>query len=378
MGGRKLALLAVIGAVVVAASATAASGLRITVVAAPGHVDARRPAAIVVRATRAGKPLQHARVAAWIARGRRRRSFATRARAGGRYRARVVFPSAGRWKFGARVGGTSVTLGSVQVRSRPVPLTFVWPTSVSVESKRSVLLVENGANRVLRIDPVTGKTTPVPPSIEKPYAVVHDPSGGFYLAAGKLLRFEAGAVTTVADAGQDIGPIALAPNGDVYFATETQVFRVAGGTGPTTLVAGTGVKGYGGDGGPAKAAELSGPHGLAVTSDGGLLVCDTGNARVRRIDLVTGRIETWAQLGTPHGIGIAADGTVYVGDADSARVVHFMADGRPLGAMGPIFADPYALSTTGDGTLYVVNTGPAGRLYRIAPDGTYSVVSRRG
>jgi NHL repeat-containing protein len=53
--------------------------------------------------------------------------------------------------------------------------------------------------------------------------------------------------------------------------------------GTITTVAGDGTRGYGGDGGPATQAELSSPHNLAVLPDGGFLIADEGNNRVRRV-----------------------------------------------------------------------------------------------
>jgi len=364
MGSRKRKVLAaVIAAVAVAACATAAPGLRLSLVRGPGQPEAGRPVPIVVRATGGGKHDARARIAVWIARGRTHRSFLAVRRATGQYRARVVFPTAGRWRFGARAGGIRVALGSVRVRRRAVPLTFAWPTSIDVESNRSLLLVENGNGRLLRVDPVTGKTSVVT-SVDRAYAVAHAPSGAVYLSAGKsLLRLDDGGhPTPVAAADGDIGPVAVAPNGDVYYATTTQVFRLAGGTGAPAVVA----------------SQLSGPHGLAVTTDGGLLVCDTGAGRVLRIDLETGVAETWAALDEPRGIDIAADGTVYVVDASTNRVLHLMIDGRRLGSVKRVFSDPYDVEAAADGSLYVIDTAAAGSVYRIAPNGTSSVISRRG
>jgi len=346
---------AAVGAVV-AAGATAAGGPRLSLVSAPARVEARTPVSIVVRAPRRTK------VFVWIARDRVHRSFTAHAEARGRYRARVVFPSAGRWTFGAQAGLARVTLGSVRARRPAVPLTFVWPTSVDVESSRSLLLVENGIGRLLRIDPVTGKTMSVI-SIDRPYSVAHT-AGLIYLSAGnELLRIDAAWNTSVAaESAEDIGPIAVGPNGDVYYATATRVYRVPGGTGAATSIA---------DG-------LSNPHGLAVTADGGVLVSDTGHAVIKRIDLATGDVETWAHLGRPAGMDLAPDGTVYIVDASARRVIHFMADGRRLAPTGPRFHDPYDVAVGSGGTIYVVDTAASGRLYRISPDGTYAVVSRPG
>ena len=360
MGSRRQKVFAAAFAgVAVAACATAAPGLRLWLAHGPGKPVAGRAVSIVVRATRGAKPDRHLKVAVWIRRGRTSRSFAAHLEAAGRYRAYVVFPSAGRWKLGARAGRARVSFGSVRVRAPAVPLTFVWPTSVDVLSSRSLLVVENGAGRVIRLDPVTGKTTPVI-SIARAYSVAHDSAGGFYLAVGRsLLRVDAtGKATPVAESDEDIGPIAVGPNGDVYFATRSRIFKVGS---PTPI-----------------AEQLAAPHGLAVTGDGGLLVSDTGNARIVRVDLATGKVEDWAQVGEPRGIDIAPDRTVYVADATSDRIVHLMIDGRRLGTVGHVFGDPYAVKAAPDGSLYVVDTSAAGRLYRVAPDGKTTVVSRRG
>jgi DNA-binding beta-propeller fold protein YncE len=239
---------------------------------------------------------------------------------------------------------------------RSVPVWFAWPTSVDVVSKRSLLVVANGTGKVMRLDPVTGKTTRLF-RVARAYAVVHAPQGGFYLSdGGALLRVDAyGHATTLVTSADDIGPIAVAPNGDVYFATTTSVFKL----GSTTPLA-TG---------------LSGPHGLALTRDGGLLVSDTGNGRVDRIDLVTKEIETWATLREPRGITIAPGNTVYVVGAGVHRIVVFMIDGRRLGTVGKRFLDPYALKAAPDGSLYVIDTAPFGLLYHIA-HGKTTVVSR--
>ena len=61
------------------------------------------------------------------------------------------------------------------------------------------------------------------------------------------------------------------------------------------VVAGTGTAGFSGDGGPARAAELNTPYGLAIASNGDLIFADAGNKRIRRIDARTGRISTIAE-----------------------------------------------------------------------------------
>ncbi len=66
--------------------------------------------------------------------------------------------------------------------------------------------------------------------------------------------------------------------------------------GVVSTVAGTGTKGNGGDGGPARDASFNGMHNLVATPDGDLLLADTWNNRVRKLDAKTGKVT--AMFGT--------------------------------------------------------------------------------
>ena len=108
-------------------------------------------------------------------------------------------------------------------------------------------------------------------------------------------------------------------------------------TGIITLKAGTGAKGYSGDGGPALAATFNGPKELAVDAAGNIFIVDTENHAIRRIDAQTGTISTVAgsgrrggrgdggpatsaELDRPHGVAVAPDGSLYIGDTANHRV----------------------------------------------------------
>jgi sugar lactone lactonase YvrE len=297
----------------------------------------------------------------------------------GSYRARLVFPSAGRWTLAARAGGSTSPLGSVQVRpSPPRPVAFTEPTSIDLEPAGTLLLVENNPGRVLRLDPASGRITVLVPSAVKPYAIVRAPSGVIFFSADNTLRrLDAnGTLTTLPTGDVQIGPVAAAPNGDVYFTTGTQIFRLAGGAGTPVRIAGTGVEGGGGDGGPAVNAQLSSPHGLAIAADGAVLVCDAGNNRVRRIDPATGMITALAQVGSPRGIDIAADGTIYVVDSVEKRLLRLSPSGARIGFLGASFGDPYDVEVADSGVAYVLEAGPTGWVRRVAADGTVTTVSR--
>lgn len=108
-------------------------------------------------------------------------------------------------------------------------------------------------------------------------------------------------------------------------------------TGLITTRAGTGAKGYSGDGGPATAATFNGPKEFAIDRAGNLLIVDTENQAIRRIDARTGLIRTLAGNGQrggegdggaatsalldrPHGVAVGPDGAVYIGDTGNHRI----------------------------------------------------------
>ncbi len=103
-----------------------------------------------------------------------------------------------------------------------------------------------------------------------------------------------------------------------------------------TTIAGNGIYGYGGDGGPAKEASLSIPIGIALAPDGSLYIADTNNHRIRRVGpdgLITtitgngiygyggdGGPATEASLYSPNGIALAPDGSLYIADTGNHRI----------------------------------------------------------
>jgi len=125
--------------------------------------------------------------------------------------------------------------------------------------------------------------------------------------------------------------------GDLYIADTNrhQVLKVDTG-GAITVVAGTGVQGFTGDGGAATQAELDSPMGVAVGADGTIYISDTHNQRVRVVD-ASGVIRTMAGTGragfggdggaataallhAPGAMAVGADGTVYIADTGNQRV----------------------------------------------------------
>ena len=127
--------------------------------------------------------------------------------------------------------------------------------------------------------------------------------------------------------------------GDIFIAdtANAPIRKVDHATGIITTVAGDGTQGYSGDGGPATAAELSGPSGVAVDSAGDILIADTGNNRIRKVDHVTGKISTVAGSGTsgysgdggaataaelnlPINVAVDSAGDIFITDYANSRI----------------------------------------------------------
>lgn len=115
--------------------------------------------------------------------------------------------------------------------------------------------------------------------------------------------------------------VAFAPDGSLY-VMERQgscIRRIRDGVIET--VAGTGARGYAGDGGDARQAVFDAPKEMAVDADGNIYVVDTENHAIRRIDAKTWIVTTTASgLARPHGALAAPDGSVLIADSEHHQV----------------------------------------------------------
>jgi DNA-binding beta-propeller fold protein YncE len=132
--------------------------------------------------------------------------------------------------------------------------------------------------------------------------------------------------------------VKVAADGTVYILERqgSTLRAVAPGTGLITTIAGTGGRGYRGDGGPARAAQFDAPKEFALDPGGDILVVDTENHAIRRIEAATQIVETIAGgrkgadgdggpataagLGRPHGAVVGPDGAIYIGDTENHRI----------------------------------------------------------
>ena len=160
-------------------------------------------------------------------------------------------------------------------------------------------------------------------AVNDPYGLVIGPEGALYFCdlgnqRIRRLDLQAGRTSLVAGSGRkgydgDGGPaveaalnlpheIQFDAAGNLYIAERDNhaIRMIDAKTGIISTLAGTGAPGFSGDGGPASQAQLRQPHSIALDATGGLLVCDVGNHRVRRVDLGSRTIEAYAeQLAAP-------------------------------------------------------------------------------
>jgi sugar lactone lactonase YvrE len=129
------------------------------------------------------------------------------------------------------------------------------------------------------------------------------------------------------------GPRALAIDkaGNYYLALRegNAIYRMDVKAGKLYRFAGTGEKGFTGDGADAKSARLSGPKGVALAPDGSLYIADTENHAIRKVDR-NGIITTVAgdgqrgdgpRLARPHGVFVDTNGAVYIADSENNRIL---------------------------------------------------------
>ncbi len=249
---------------------------------------------------------------------------------------------------------------------------FHQPEGITVDSAGNLYVGDTLNGRIRKIDAASGRISTVagngelgssPDGTPGPEAsflriarLAADGAGNIYIADSpaqkiRVLDAASGRIRTLVGTGEagfsgDGGPApaarvsfpegpALDSRGNFYFCDlgNHRVRRVDASTGIISTIAGTGEKGFAGDGGPALAARLWSPGRLALDHEDNLYIGDTGNSRVRFVDRRTGIIRTVAgngELGdggpalqgnlTIPGDLVYAQGKVYVADFGNRRV----------------------------------------------------------
>lgn len=189
---------------------------------------------------------------------------------------------------------------------------------------------------------------------------------------------------------EPVGGLVVAKNGTLYVAdrAESRVWRWIPG-GEPSLYAGTGIPGLRGDDAAAASAQLWWPIGLAMDQKEDLYIADSGNNRIRMVDhrteiittiagnnafygdSVDGGLALQARLNIPYGVAVGSDGTVVIADTGNNRVreitrsghilalagtglAGLMGDGRP--ASQAELSGPQAVALEPNGKLLVADT----------------------
>ncbi|MFD0589164.1 S-layer homology domain-containing protein [Paenibacillus sp. GCM10027627] len=310
------------------------------------------------------------------------------------------------------------------------------PRGIVVDVQGNVYIADSENGRVRMVDAATGTISTVAGSgqfdymgdggpatdagIDGPSGVALDRDGNLYIvdtfnSAIRKVNSE-GIISTVAGNGDhgyagDGRPateaqfdyprgIVIDDNGNMYIADyeNDRIRKVDGATGLVSTVAGIGEPGFSGDGGPATAAQLDKPEGLALDSSGNLLIADTENDRIRVVNGETGSILTYAgsgnesysgegipaiqaDLNTPIGVATDSNGNVYIADNDNHRVrklvdaaysVTYDGNGSTEGSIpaGGVYYEPGATVHVHDNSGTLAKTGFTFSGWNTKADGT--------
>jgi uncharacterized protein (TIGR03437 family) len=191
------------------------------------------------------------------------------------------------------------------------------------------------------------------------------------VAGGGNLAHGDGGPATAARLNHPSG-VAVDAQGNLFIADrDNHRIRKVDTTGVITTVAGTGKAGNGGDNGPATAAQLNSPESVTVDAAGNLYIADAGNHRVRIVN-ASGVISALSVKNLSAPVYAIADAhqNVFIADAGSGSVVEVTAGVVTTVATG--LTSPRGIAVDGNGTVYIA---AGAHVLRIAADGTISAVA---
>jgi len=199
--------------------------------------------------------------------------------------------------------------------------------------------------------------------------------------------------------------------GNLYFAdlNNNRVRRVTA-NGVITTVAGNGFPGFSGDNGPATSAQLNNPLGVALDRNGNLLIADSGNQRIRRVNAATGVITTIAGTGeagfsgdggaainarisSPENVFADRDNNIFIADFGNHRIRRiannggtistaagtgtsgFSGDGGPATAAN--LSSPTDVAADDAGNIYICAAGN-NRIRKVTTDGVINTIAGNG
>lgn len=253
---------------------------------------------------------------------------------------------------------TTIAGGAIRDGSAATSAALVQPEALVFDKSGNYYIADAAGNRIRKVSTSStittiagngisgysgdgGKATSA--TLYYPLGVALDSGGNLYIADdgnGVIRKVDtSGTISTFAtNAGfSGLGAMATDSSNNLFVVDQTScvVWEIS----PAAVVsafAGTGVCGYGGDGGPAIQAELNVPTGVAVDKHGNVAIADWGNNRVRVVD-TAGVINTFAGTGTcgfsgdggpptsaelcaPAGVAVTSNETVYIADELNVRI----------------------------------------------------------
>ncbi|MDB5283903.1 MAG: hypothetical protein JWO06_2978 [Bacteroidota bacterium] len=219
-------------------------------------------------------------------------------------------------------GGGNLSIGNSGVPATSAQLQL--PSGVAVDATGNVYIADPDMNSILKVNATNGLITIFAGSV----------NGGGFSGDGGL-----------ADTATLAGPVGVGVdgNGNVYIADagNDRIRKVDVNTGIITTIAGNGIPGLSGDGGPATSAKLNGPSGVAVDVFGNVYIADRQNNRIRKVSAANGHISTiagksaangnggfsgdgaradFAELAQPNGVAVDASSNVYIADLSNNRI----------------------------------------------------------
>jgi trimeric autotransporter adhesin len=300
-----------------------------------------------------------------------------------------------------------------------------YPSDVVIDRSGNLYIADGGNARIRRVDAATkiiatvagtgiggfsGDGGPaVAAQLSYSTGLGVDASDNLYVVdAGRVRKVDrfTNVITTEAGGLGDSAPataavlirprnVALDSAGNLYIADKfnNRIRKVNMATKVITTVAGTGVGGFSGDGGPATSAKIYTPFGVALDAAGNLYIADDDNYRIRRVDAATGIITTVAgggedsgdggpataaSLGETSNVAVDAAGNIYIGvwnrirrvDAATGIITTVAGGGSSasIGDGGPATAAqllyPGGVSVDAAGNLYIADTGN-GRIRKV-------------
>ena len=229
------------------------------------------------------------------------------------------------------------------------------------------------------------------PNISAAIDVAVDLSGNVFATSGPYgLKLSAGGtLTTIAgnggsqNFGGDNGPaiaarlssptnVAMDAAGNWYIAdTSNNRIRMVTPAGEIRTIAGTGTAGALGDNGPAMAAQLNAPRGLAFDIFGNLLIADSGNNEIRKVTPsgLIGVLPVAIQLKNPASVVTDTQGSVYIADTGNNQIVEVTPSG--ISSTLAQIAQPQAVAIDSSGNLVVADPT---QIWKLTPPGAASTI----